>query len=299
MRAICIFLMVIFILISISNLNADAVLFPPEIKSAVGYVYVLNQDNKKVPYGTGFFVGVRNSEKTRHAIYFVTAKHVLKTPDGKNWLSNVYLRLNKKDGMVEYINIPIIAEGLLRTVSTHDDSDVDLAIIHFHPNLNIIDLKLISEGMITTEEDFKNMEIHEGSDVFFTGLFTPYPGAEKNYPIVRFGRVALITEEKIEWQDKKRDLYLIEAGSYGGNSGSPVFFYFGSDNKIVTVNAVYLKYKLAGVLIGHFGEDKEIENIETKKNPTYSSNLGIAAVVPAYKLHELLYSDELKKNRGF
>jgi hypothetical protein len=39
--------------------------------------------------------------------------------------------------------------------------------------------------------------------------------------------------------------------------------------------------------------------VETKKTPISLSNMGIAAVVPGYKLHELLFSEELKWERGF
>jgi hypothetical protein len=45
----------------------------------------------------------------------------------------------------------------------------------------------------------------------------------------------MISSEKIPWQDRptepvqEADLYLLETQSYGGNSGSPVFFYLGID----------------------------------------------------------------------
>lgn len=135
--------------------------------------------------------------------------------------------------------------------------------------------------------------------MFFAGLFTPYPGAEKNYPIVRFGRVALVTDEKIEWGGKPMDLYLIEAGSYGGNSGSPVFFHFGIERSpgiAVMGNPVL---KLAGVMQGSVTELQPIQVVDTSKTPVAISNIGIAAVVPAYKIHEVLFGGELKKRRGF
>jgi hypothetical protein len=56
--------------------------------------------------------------------------------------------------------------------------------------------------------------------------------------------------------------------------------------------------KLAGIMKGFFGEQQKIKFIETVKVPVVSSNLGIAAVIPAYKLHEILFSDNLKKLRS-
>lgn len=51
-------------------------------------------------------------------------------------------------------------------------------------------------------------------------------GEHRNNPIVRFGRVALLPEDKIPWQENGKsaesvELYLLETQSYGGNSGSP------------------------------------------------------------------------------
>ncbi len=48
---------------------------------------------------------------------------------------------------------------------------------------------------------------------------------------------------------------------------------------------------------GSFLETKPIKLVETAKIPVEKSNLGIAAVIPAYNLYELLFGDELKQRR--
>ena len=153
--------------------------------------------------------------------------------------------------------------------------------------------------MVTSRKMYEELKIREGSDVFFTGLFLPYIGAERNYPVVRFGRVALVTDEKIPWNGELMELYLIEAGSYGGNSGSPVFFYLGSDRDPGVVYVSQPVLKLAGVMQGTFLDAHKIEMVETQKTIISRSSMGIAAVVPGYKLQEILFSEELKKIRGF
>ena len=50
---------------------------------------------------------------------------------------------------------------------------------------------------------------------------------------------------------------------------------------------------------GTFLDWREVKFLETKKVPIALSNMGIAAVVPGYKLHEILFSEELKQLRGF
>lgn len=279
---------------------AMATPIPSEVKSVVAFIFIKNEEGKLIANGTGFFIGVKNpSNPDSFSVYLVTAKHVLYKPNTTDFLDMVFVRLNKKEGGSQIGVVPIITEGKKRNVFIHSDSSVDIAIIPFLPDQEKFDFKFLPDDLITTKEGFKELKIREGSDVFFTGLFTPYPGAERNYPIVRFGRVALVTDEKIEWQGKLMDLYLIEAGSYGGNSGSPVFFYLGSDREPGSIVIGSPILKLAGVMQGTFLDAHEIKVFETKKVPIAVSSMGIAAVVPGYKLHEILFSDELKEKRGF
>lgn len=272
---------------------------PSEVKSVVAFIFI-EKEGKLIPNGTAFFVGVKKpSEPNVFSVYLVTAKHVLYKPNTSEFLDKVFIRLNKKVGGSEISLIPIKAEDDNKTVFFHSDTSVDIAVIPFLPDQEKIDFKFLTDDMITTKDAFKALKIREGSDVFFTGLFTPYPGSLKNHPIVRFGRVALMTDEKIEWQGQRMDLYLIEAGSYGGNSGAPVFFYLGSDREPGSIVVGTPILKLAGVMQGTFLDAQEIKVIETKKVPIALSNMGIAAVVPAYKLHDVLFSEELRQHRGF
>jgi len=283
----------------IAGERAIAAPIPPEIKSVVVFIFT-EKEGKLIPNGTAFFVGVKNSsEPTTFSVYLITAKHVLHKPDTTDFLDKVYVRINKREGGSEVFPIPIRVKGGKKTVFFHSDPYVDVVAIPFLPDQTRLDFKFLPDEYITTQKDYDELKIREGSDVFFTGLFTPYVGSEKNYPVVRFGRIALVTDEKIEWQGKPMSLYLIEAGSYGGNSGAPVFFYLGSDRTpgvLIVSNPIL---KLAGVMQGTFLDANEIKIIETKKTPISVSNMGIAAIVPAYKVHELLFSDEMKQQRGF
>ena len=63
-------------------------------------------------------------------------------------------------------------------------------------------------------------KIAEGDDVIFAGLFTGHIGQKKNQLIIRFGKVSLISDEKILWHDINKqpiycDLYLLECQSFG------------------------------------------------------------------------------------
>lgn len=167
------------------------------------------------------------------------------------------------------------------------------------PDQQRYDFKVLADEYVTTREDFRNLGIAEGAEVFFTGLFQPHVGEQRNYPVVRFGRVAMVTNERIAWEGGlKSELYLIEATSSSGNSGSPVFFYLGAEREPGKIIVGPPVLKLAGVVQGFFGERRPIEMVETAQVPVSVSNLGIAAVIPAHKLHEILFGDELRKEKG-
>ncbi len=271
---------------------------PPEVKAIVTFIFVPNEEGTLVPNGTGFFVGVRNPEKQdSFLVYIVTAKHVIQKPDRSTYFSTVFVRVNKKEGEAEILRLNLVPEGPLKNVFVHQDATVDVAVIPALVDPNKYDFKFLPDDYLTTKEDFAKLKIREGSDVFFTGLFLLYLGAHRNYPIVRFGRVALVTSEKVSWDAIPTELYLVESGPYGGSSGSPVFFYLGADREPGGLIVGDIVLKLAGIMKGSFGEGRAITFAETARVPMVVSNMGIAAVVPAYKLHEILFGNELKSWR--
>jgi len=94
-----------------------------------------------------------------------------------------------------------------------------------------IDFRPIPQSMLADDEYVNRNTIGAGDDVFFAGLFSEYPGRERIEPIVKFGNISLMPHEKIAVQmDPHRttaqiDAYLVEARSWGGQSGSPVFIF--------------------------------------------------------------------------
>ena len=266
-----------------------------EIKSATTYIFIKNA-NKLFPNGTGFFVGLKNPSKpSMFGLCLVAPKHILYQPGTTQFLDTIYIRLNKKGGGAALAAIPLRVQGNNKTVFMHSDPSVDLAVIPVLPDQKKYDFKFIPEQYILSKETSVNLNIYEGFELFFPSLFFPAFGSAENYPFIRFGRFALITDEKIAWQGKPTDLYLIETGSYGGNSGAPVFFYMENNRG----PGGQPDLKLAGIIQGTFCDaPREIRIIEKNASLPFS-NMGIAAVIPSYKLYEVLFSEELKKQRGF
>ena len=269
-----------------------------EIKKSVSFIFVKNEKGELIPNGTGFFIGVKNESKPDlSSVYLVTAKHVLKDTEG-NYLTEIFLRLNKKDGNSEII--PVLLKDL--QIFEHTDKDVDIALFSYLPDQSIFDFKFIPNDLIADKGIVERNEIAEGDDVFFAGLFTSHVGQKRNQPIIRFGKVSLMSDEKIEWKEKNKpikylDLYLLECQSYGGNSGSPVFFQLNPMRKPGQLNLGSPVIFLAGLMTGSFLSGNEVQITDSVAKMISLQNIGIAAITPAYKLHDILFSEALIKLR--
>jgi hypothetical protein len=288
---------------------------PPDIKKVVTFLFPADaqgnllrdqKTNNPIPYGTGFFVGVKNEAGPGMYSYLVTAKHVFKDPQGKDF-AMVFLRLNKTQGDAEFVPLDLIQRSQ-RAVYIHSNPSVDIAVVPALPSESNFDFKVIPDDMLTTKATFDEFNIGEGSDIFFVGLFTTYYGEHKNNPIVRFGRVAMFPDDPIGWVDyqgqpeQRAQLYLVETQSYGGNSGSPVFFSLGADRSPksgIILGSPLIKF--GGVMRGRFNDLNPTLGIlqsPTASTPVTLPSIGIAAVTPSYFLHEILFSEELRKLRS-
>ena len=269
-----------------------------EIKKSVSFIFIPEGTDKFKPNGTGFFVGVKHADtENTFSVYFVTAKHVLKDKDG-NYLPEIVLRLNKKEGNSQLIKFTLKDIKIFE----HTDKDVDIALFNCLPDQNVYDFKFIPDNLIASKEVITTNEIAEGDEVFFAGLFTSHIGQKKNQPIIRFGKVALISDEKIEWKEKDKpakfmDLLLLECQSFGGNSGSPVFYQLNPLRKPGQISMGGPIVFLAGIMLGSFLNQNQIQITDTVANLVSLQNVGIAAVTPADKLHEILFSEEMIKSR--
>lgn len=269
-----------------------------EIKKSVSFIFLPDGVDKVKANGTGFFVGVKHADTENvFSVYFVTAKHVLKDKDG-NYLPEIILRLNKKEGDSQLIKFVLKDIKIFE----HPDKDVDIALFNCLPDQNVFDFKFIPDNLIASKEVITTNEIAEGDEVFFAGLFTSHIGQKKNQPIIRFGKVALISDEKIEWKEKDKpakfmDLLLLECQSFGGNSGSPVFYQLNPLRKPGQISMGGPIVFLAGIMTGSFLHGNQIQITDTVANLVSLQNVGIAAVTPADKLHEILFSGEMVKSR--
>jgi len=194
---------------------------PPEVKKSVVFIYAKPDDKDLLPRGTGFLVGVNipsNPDVMR--FYLVTAKHVLEDSKGAS-RSKIWIRVNMRTGESNFLELSLT--GSNRPYFHPRDKNVDIAVISLPLDPKTVDFLVLPDSLLVAKAELGQPEFREGADIFFTGMFVPYMGYRRNVPIVRFGRLAFVTDEL--------DLYLVEATSFGGNSGAPVFLYLGADRR--------------------------------------------------------------------
>lgn len=104
------------------------------------------------------------------------------------------------------------------------DPTIDLAVLPgIDPDVRIAAQYLAANDFIATREDLKLPGFGVGAEVMYLGLFNPHVGESRNQPVARFGRVALVPDEPVFWEDYPVRVILAEINAFGGSSGSPVF----------------------------------------------------------------------------
>jgi hypothetical protein len=298
-------------------------------------VAFLCEERKGKPGGTAFFVEVE--EHGRAWTYIVTASHNLDEIYGQD----VFVRVNTHPGKSDegFDDIPTRKSDWIK----HDTADVATIIspidrskfllqrlpmdLFINRNYRLDTSILVGKGNPVLEpvlkETYKEgIPVKVGHDVFSPGLFVQSAGKNRNLPVVRFGNVSRMPHDELivlETEHSKRSIraYLAETHSWGGFSGSPMFWHF-QYNMAMPISAVRLgpgwdkpKSKLLiekpippvpttvmvgvgfiigllGLVSGHFDIAKKAkkEDIETE------INAGMAVITPAENIRELLMENE-------
>lgn len=269
-----------------------------EQKKAIGFVFgtvhLKDQNGQPIsmemPLGTAYFVFYPDSRLGQGGFcYLVTAKHVLKDTDG-HYLSEIKLRLNLKGdqgtGFIEHIPVSDSAGNL---VWFHESDDaIDMAALPIVPQSKY-DFTVVPITMFADEAKLKSDNVAEGDSIYFIGLMAQYYGEKKNYPVIRRGTLAMMTDEKIETPTGLQNAYIAELSSWPGNSGSPVFlnlngFRPNGPGLITGGNdLVFL-----GTLSGTFLNGWKASVLDSTRFLGNGAETGISFIVPASRLKAIL-----------
>jgi hypothetical protein len=265
---------------------------PPEILTCVAFIGVAREDGTQVPVGPAFFlsqrIAVEGEPGYRDIHFLVTAAHVINN-----------IALTPADEVLVRVNVDGDATKWIRTrvvdwVSHPTDSSVDVMAyrILWNPSIKWI-IERFRSNIVYSSTSRPKRSISVMS-CFSRGLFWPHHGESRNIPIVRIGAIAAMPMEKVTADfggvSKKIDAYLAEVRSVGGLSGSPVFASMIGSRRGALVVSHPTPFRLLGLIRGHF-DDEMPQNISARtqgRRPAERVNMGIALVVPAVKILEVL-----------
>jgi hypothetical protein len=254
--------------------------------------------------GTGFFVYYpdKRGGDDYGFFYFVTDKHVLRDLDG-TFLRSVSLRVNlvspKQGSSVDFIkDLPVSDEnGKLLWYHSSDDADEAVA-TDCLPNKDFVDFRTIPTSMFADDAILKSSDVEEGDSLYFIGLFAQFYGTLKNYPVVRRGALAMMTDEDVTTETGPQRLFIAELQSWPGNSGSPVFLSLGGLRRGGLMLGENLRF--LGILLGDF---KNVIPATIVGGPSLilgspdAANVGVTLIVPATSLKAVLDSKDAQSYR--
>lgn len=240
--------------------------------------------------GTGFLVSVPSSVENMFYIYAVTNRHVIRR--GKSPV----IRLNMIDGSTQTIDL----NG--NQWIDHPDLD-DLSITPIQIDILKHKVKAIPVSMFITKKIIEEYSIGPGDDAYIIGRFVTHDGKQKNLPAARFGNIAMMPWVPVEHPDGiLQESFLLEMRSLNGYSGSPAFVHIPPFRLLpgaAELNTDSFTWFL-GVDWGHLHTKEEVLDSKEKRleNRLFvKSNSGMTSIVPAWKLLDLLESEEFVLQR--
>lgn len=266
------------------------------------------------PVGTVFFVTVKfgtdgallggRQGPSFIAYYAITASHVVAGPKRE-----MALRFNLKQG--ETRDEPVSSTDWI----LHDSTDI--AILTLHMPLGDFDVgflrynsfikqsgHLFKRGL-DSSPDTPLFPYGAGTEIYSIGLFAKHAGSSRARPLARFGHIALDPahgEQILAQLDATSsdympiDAILVEMASWQGQSGSPVFM-----RPLATVDEsagnrdpdVFGASFLLGLMQGSYSEIEEVLFSSSGEPMGYKANAGIASVVPAKDILNMIENNEV------
>jgi hypothetical protein len=249
--------------------------------------------------GSGFLMAVRSKAMPgKSYCYAVTNKHVITQGTG-----NPVVRLNCVSGP------PDILDYDIADWEPHAGG-ADISVVPCAVDPDIHDHRAVSEAMLIDKDIIKEWAIGPGDDVFMVSRLSMNEGKSRNAPAARFGNIAQmpIPGEPIPDGASGQESFAVDMRSIPGHSGSPVFINIPPwslrPNDLDDLNKGWRQARLEqwqwllGIDWCHLPYEAPVLDEYGKKTKQYVRlNSGVAGVVPAWCLRELLYSDKLVEQR--
>lgn len=294
----------------------------PRIRDAftgiAAYIYPTLEDAQcgEAFGGSGFLVTMPfETNREWYFTYAVTNRHVVARA------GTPVLRLNRKDGVAECV--PTRADQWV----FHPDGD-DVAVMAIDIQLENFRLTAFTIKDFVTRQRIIDEDIGIGDDTVMVGRFINHDGRQQNAPAVRFGNIAMMNREPIINKETgtAQESFLVEVRSLPGYSGSAVLLWspcamndmsqrrFGSPKPNSSSTIVPGKTSnfsirqttspkgpyLLGIDWCHILRNAKILSRDGRpidEGWYVEENTGMAGVIPAWKIAEVLNGEELMAQR--
>jgi hypothetical protein len=205
----------------------------------------------------------------------------------------------------------------------HPDGD-DVAVLHLKIEWQNVTFTSIPIASFLTPKLVFDEDVGIGDDTVMIGRFIGHDGKQRNTPSVRFGNIAMMPEEKITLETGvEQECFLVEMRSLPGYSGSAVIMYspcamndmsqrrygqkrVGAPSPEKPGQFVHIPKEafdamnpkgpyLLGIDCCHLHSKAYVLNGEGKQTDGsfVRQNSGMAGVIPAWKIAEIIESEEL------
>lgn len=287
------------------------------------YIYQSRRDAELGVHqgGSGFIVMVpfENNPVVCHP-YIVTNQHVVIAA------GDPVIRLNRKDGGTECL------ETKADQWKQHREGD-DISVLPFDIEPDNLKHSGIPLRSFVTKSLIEIEDIGIGDDTIMIGRFINHEGKQQNAPAVRFGNIAMMATEKIKTPvGLEQEGFLVETRSLPGYSGSAVLIYSPCAMNDMSVRRLGIdKASIKPLLSGRTAEEQEHFHSEmtaslAAKGPYLlgidfchiprqatvrrritggtettdlfvDENTGMAGVIPAWRIIEVLFREDLIEAR--
>jgi hypothetical protein len=277
------------------SVRPDVPRVPDTYVNSVVYIYksVADAERSRRGGGCGVLVGVPCEQipEVGH-VYVVTNAHVAETCR--------VVRYNTQQG------VRIHDLSAVRWYDHPDGWDVSvcpLLLTFFFDDK----VAVLRDSLFLTRERMEGIPLRHGDELFMVSRYGDHPGDDSNEPIVRFGTLAKSRPVIVKRPDGDKEAFLAEMRSLPGHSGSPAFvFFYGMAARLGADEPDKLP-KPATHLLGidsfHPAQKRWMkESMPDGKDRVVGThyveeNSGIAGIVPAWRIAEILDRDELKEDR--
>jgi hypothetical protein len=253
---------------------------PDEILNCAVYLYRTREeaDVGTAPGGTGFLLAEHGRGGTH--VYVVTNEHVS--------TDFPVVRITKRDGTIDVKDLDGRA-----WITPHSRDDLAIAALDLP---SFYAAHFIVRSDLLTPQEMERFKLGPGDNCLMIGRFVKADNRQRDRPVVRFGNIAmmpdLIHQSK---RDHDQESFLVDMRSISGFSGSVVVVYYGTvgvrpgldphpPGGVMHASEVMNKAWVLGIDWGH------ITIKDDRGEPLHS---GLAGVVPAWKVNELLEDDRV------